>query len=64
MHSAKQAANRAFDFSLDALDFKERLARELSAASARMTELEDEELDMLYAAGVADPQPEDDPFFN
>lgn len=64
MLSAKQSPNRTFDFSLDALDFKERLARELHAASAQMTELEDEELDMLYAAGVADPQPEDDPFFN
>jgi len=61
MFSSKQSANRTFDFSLDALDFKKRLARELSAA--QITELDDEALDMLSAAGNAEPQPEDELFF-
>ena len=61
MLSSKHAADRTFDFSLDALDFKERLSRELSAA--QITELDDDALDMLSAAGNAEPQPEDELFF-
>ena len=50
-----------FDFSLDALAFKEKLARQLmQEKTACMVPLEDDDLEFLHAAGVPNPAPADE----
>ena len=54
------AAKQHFDFSLDAMAFKERLARQLQLDHQEIQVLEDEELEFLHAAGTGMPFPEKD----
>ena len=52
-----------FDFSLDALAFKEQLAKKLQQAQKEsICPLEDDQLEFIHAAGTGlPPLPEDDP---
>ena len=50
-----------FDFSLDAQAFKERLAQELHIGHApAVVPLEDDDLEFVNAAGVAQPIPQEE----
>ncbi len=54
--------NQSFDFSLDALFFQKRLLKKLLEEKKRLgaTELTDDELEFVNAAGIPTPLKEDD----
>lgn len=54
-------SKQMFDFSLDAQEFRQRLAEQLHISCTDVQELADDDLEWVNAAGVPQHVPDDDP---